>query len=86
MGVAAAGIHCCAYCVQAAQAGGRGRLLLLDEVDAALDESNQARAAVLLQQLCSGDHGCQVRATQAYTDWVDKHNLPGVRGLARCLC
>ena len=32
-------------CVQAAQMGGRARLLLLDEVDAALDESNQRRAA-----------------------------------------
>ena len=60
-------------CVQAAQMGGRARLLLLDEVDAALDESNQRRAALLLQQLCAGGRGCQVSATAVCTCCGNRH-------------
>ena len=44
---------------QAAKAGSRSRLCLLDEVDAALDESNQAVVASLMHQLCSQQSGCQ---------------------------
>lgn len=45
-----------------ARAGNSSRVFLLDEVDAALDEHNQARAAALLKQLASdtGDGGCQI--------------------------
>ena len=47
---------------QAAQTGARSRLFLLDEVDAALDESNQARVAALLHQMCAAGNAqrCQV--------------------------
>jgi ABC-type hemin transport system ATPase subunit len=45
--------------LQAAQTGARSRLFLLDEVDAALDESNQACVAMLLKQMCSSGAGCQ---------------------------
>ncbi len=41
-------------CRQAACAGAGQRVLLLDEVDAALDEPNQARVAALLRQLAGG--------------------------------
>lgn len=44
---------------QAAQTGARSRLFLLDEIDAALDEGNQARVATLLRQMCSAGAGCQ---------------------------
>lgn len=49
---------------QAAYAGAGQRLLLLDEVDAALDEPNQARVAALLKQLTagSGAASCQILA------------------------
>ena len=49
--------------VQAAQTGARSRLFLLDEVDAALDESNQARVAALLHRMCApgAPQRCQVR-------------------------
>lgn len=44
-----------------ARAGNSSRLFLLDEVDAALDEHNQARAAALLKQLANAsDGGCQI--------------------------
>ena len=50
--------------MQAAQAGARSRLFLLDKVDAALDESNQARVAALLHQMCApgAPQRCQVSA------------------------
>ena len=47
---------------QAAKAGARSRLFLLDEVDAALDESNQAVVASLMRQLCGQQGGCQCLA------------------------
>ncbi len=51
-------------CRQAAHAGAGKQLLLLDEVDAALDELNQARVAALLQQLAGGSSAaaCQILA------------------------
>ena len=48
--------------LQAAKAGSRSRLFLLDEVDAALDESKQADVASLMRQLCSQQSGCQCLA------------------------
>ena len=48
--------------VQTAMAGSRSRLFLLDEVDAALDESNQAVVAALMRQLCSQRSSCQCLA------------------------
>ncbi len=47
--------------LQAAK-GSRSKLFLLDEVDAALDESNQAVVASLMRQLCSQQSGCQCLA------------------------
>lgn len=44
-----------------ARAGNSSRLFLLDEVDAALDEHNQARAAAFLKHLANAaDGGCQI--------------------------
>ena len=43
-------------------AGSRSRLFLLDEVDAALDETNQAVVASLMRQLCSQRSSCQCLA------------------------
>lgn len=44
-----------------ARAGNGSRLFLLDEVDASLDEHNQARAAALLKQLANAaDGSCQI--------------------------
>ena len=48
--------------VQTAVAGSRSRLFLLDEVDAALDETNQAVVASLMRQLCTQRSGCQCLA------------------------
>ena len=48
--------------VQTAMAGSRSRLFLLDEVDAALDETNQAVVASLMRQLCSQQSSCQCLA------------------------
>ena len=48
--------------VQTAMAGSRSRLFLFDEVDAALDESNQAVVASLIHQLCSQQSSCQCLA------------------------
>ncbi len=51
---------------QAACAGAGQRVLLLDEVDAALDEPNQARVAALLKQLAGGS-GAAARQVLAVT-------------------
>ncbi|KAK9843744.1 hypothetical protein WJX81_004731 [Elliptochloris bilobata] len=53
-----------ALMLAAAYAGAGNRLLILDEVDAALDETNQGRVAALLRQLASGSGtaACQVLA------------------------
>ena len=48
--------------VQTAMAGSCSRLFLLDEVDAALDETNQAVVASLMRQLCSQRSSCQCLA------------------------
>ena len=57
--------------VQAAQTGARSRLFLLDEVDAALDESNQARVAALLHRMCApgAPQRCQVRGSPLVWQW-----------------
>jgi hypothetical protein len=48
-----------AFLLATGRAGCSSRLLLLDEVDAALDEHNQRRVAELLRQLANGSSGCE---------------------------
>ena len=63
--------------MQAAQAGANARLYLCDEVDAALDEPNQALLAFLFRRL-TGSDTCQIiaishnSAFQMYADTIIK--------------
>ncbi|KAL3152957.1 hypothetical protein ABBQ38_011987 [Trebouxia sp. C0009 RCD-2024] len=49
-----------ALILAAATAGAKSSLFLMDEVDAALDENNQALVATLIKEIMTQDGGCQV--------------------------
>ncbi|KAL0033641.1 hypothetical protein WJX79_009327 [Trebouxia sp. C0005] len=49
-----------ALILAAATAGAKSSLFLMDEVDAALDESNQALVATLIKEIMAQSRGCQI--------------------------
>lgn len=62
-----------AYVLAATSAGVAPSLMLVDEVDAALDEANQARVGDMLRR-CAAGGGCQVLAVShsaAFHGWCD---------------
>jgi chromosome segregation ATPase len=62
-----------AFILAATTAGIAPSLMLVDEVDAALDDVNQTRVGTMLQR-CSAAHGCQVLAVShsaAFHGWCD---------------
>ena len=76
---------CVLSSLQATETGARTRLLLLDEVDAALDESNQARVAALLHRMCApgAAQRCQVLFIWSFLFWhVETYTM----GSGACAC